>query len=95
MGVQMYRQMLVGIIVFQISYIGILSIKKFPYSVLLVIPLIVTVCWALMMHRKFAEPLKHLAVHAAADLDRADLVRTASAPLPIPQRGLRYLPPIP
>lgn len=75
----MYNQMLVAILVFQISYIGILSIKKFPYSVLLIIPLIVTICWALMVYRKFAEPLNFLAVHAAADLDRADLVRTPSA----------------
>lgn len=69
----MFHQMLVGIFVFQLTYIGILSIKKFPYSVLLILPLIITACWALMVHRKFAQPLKTLAVHTAADLDRADL----------------------
>ena len=72
---QMYNQMLVGILVFQLTYIGILSIKKFPYSVLLFIPTIVTICWAGMVQRKFGKPLRFLAVHTAADLDRADLVR--------------------
>eukprot|EP00892_Ulva_mutabilis_P001308 jgi/Ulvmu1/11178/UM072_0014.1 len=69
----MYNQMLVGIFIFQLSYIGILSIKKFPYSVILFIPTIVTACWAFVVYHKFARPLKFLAVHTAADLDRADL----------------------
>lgn len=79
----MFNQMLVGLIVFQLTYIGILGVKRFPFSVLLIIPLIITLCWAVMINRKFGQPLRHLAVHTAADLDRADLVRA------LPSRLLR------
>jgi nitrogen fixation/metabolism regulation signal transduction histidine kinase len=78
----MFDQVFSSIIIFLLSYIGILSIKKAPGAGTLIIPLIIAVVFRIVAGRKFARPLKSLAVHAAADLDRADMVRLATHNVP-------------
>jgi hypothetical protein len=55
---------------------ALFAVKKFAIGVAVSIPLIVVIfLFRFAVHANFERPIKMVAIHAAADLDRADQVR--------------------
>jgi hypothetical protein len=77
---QICDQIFFGLLVALVGNLALFSIKKNGIASALVAPLLgAAVLWRLAVHRTFERPMSNLSFHAAADLDRADRVRTADA----------------
>jgi len=62
--------------------LAVLSVKLFPFSPILSVPVAASCAFRYIVGRRFARPLDHLSAHAAADLDRADAVSGRADGLP-------------
>eukprot|EP00803_Ostreobium_quekettii_P011457 evm.model.scf_1059.5 EVM.evm.TU.scf_1059.5 scf_1059:28549-38537(-) len=72
MWVQVFDQVLLALLLMQAMIIGLLGIKKFAFS-LLVIPLpFITLSFKVIAGKVFTRPLSVLSLRGAADLDRSD-----------------------
>lgn len=71
-GVQIY----IGMLVWLIGTAALFGVKRFAAGSIAMIPLIVlAVIYRVAVRNTFEKPMKVLAIHAAADLDRGDGVR--------------------
>jgi hypothetical protein len=77
---QIFEQIWIGLLIAQIGNAALFALKGFAIGVPLSIPAIVlTIIFRFQVASNFARPMQTLSFHAAADLDRADKVRTGSA----------------
>lgn len=77
---QVFDQILAGLIIMQIMMIGLLGVKKFPFAPV-VIPLpFITILFKLASEKSFNRPLAVLSLRGAADLDRSDKMATERCP---------------
>jgi hypothetical protein len=74
MIMQMFDMIYAALLIFLLSAIGILGVKKAPGAPLLVLLLIGTILWRIAAGKTLARPLKEMSLHTAADLDRQDQV---------------------
>ena len=74
--VQLYGQLLFGVMTFLIVNLGYFIIKLFaPGPPILVVLIILWLLYNHKVKKKYMRPMQLVSVHAAADLDRADTVR--------------------
>ena len=78
---QIADQIYTGLLIALIGYAALFGIKSFAIGAALVVPLIFAVCivW-LLSGAAYGQGMHTLPLHAAADLDRADVVRPATPP---------------
>lgn len=69
---QVFEQVFIGLVVAELSMLGILAAKGFAPSVAIVPLLVLTALFRHFAGQRFARPMRTLSLHAAADLDRAD-----------------------
>eukprot|EP01023_Acetabularia_acetabulum_P006466 TRINITY_DN12689_c0_g1_i4.p1 TRINITY_DN12689_c0_g1~~TRINITY_DN12689_c0_g1_i4.p1 ORF type:complete len:204 (+),score=19.40 TRINITY_DN12689_c0_g1_i4:2-613(+) len=65
-----FDQVLFGLFVMQLTMLGLLGMKRFVYSPLIIPLLIVTVIYKLNVDYLYKRPLQIMSLRAAADLDR-------------------------
>lgn len=65
----------IALLVFVVVMTGLLSIKRFAFSWLLIPLIVVVIFYKITSDRAFKRPLDALSMHACADLDRDDEVR--------------------
>lgn len=63
---------------FAVAMLIILGLRRFAFAWLMLLPILVCVLFRRAVAASFDRPLANLSLHAAADLDRADLVRFPS-----------------
>ncbi|KAK9852109.1 hypothetical protein WJX84_005426 [Apatococcus fuscideae] len=72
---QIFPQVLTGVLIFHIMMIGLLAIKE-SYATIILIPLpFIAIAFWLVCNRLFSRPLQILSLKGAADLDRKDEVQ--------------------
>lgn len=69
---QIFDQIIFGMFIFLLGNLALLGIKKFAYAPILIIPILLLVLFRYVAGKAFGRPMKTLAAHAAADLDRGD-----------------------
>jgi hypothetical protein len=73
---QIFNQILVGLITFIVMSLALFGIKKFPPGPpIAIVLLLITILFIMKVRSKFTRPMHLLSIHAASDLDRSDTVR--------------------
>lgn len=73
--------------------LALFGIKKFiPGPPIALVLLLITILFVMKVRSKFTRPMNLLSIHAAADLDRSDTVRSPSLlPLSVYQSAVCWL----
>ena len=73
---QLHNQLLVGIFTMEFVNLGYFITLLFaPGYIIMAVLVVITLGYVSFVGKKYVRPMKLLAIHAAADLDRADTVR--------------------
>lgn len=70
---QVYEHVIVGLIFHHLMMLGVMGLKKFPFTVLILPLPFLTIFFKIYVDRLFKRPLTMLSLRAARDLDELDV----------------------